>query len=62
MPIENTVVGKNVRIFHSDLVNLYGCTIGDETSIGAFVEIQKNVIIGGRCKISSHTSSVRVSL
>jgi acetyltransferase-like isoleucine patch superfamily enzyme len=38
-----------------DLVNLYGCTIGDGTRIGAFVEIQKNAVIGARCKISSHT-------
>jgi acetyltransferase-like isoleucine patch superfamily enzyme len=37
------------------LVNLYGCTIGDETKIGTFVEIQKNASIGARCKISSHT-------
>jgi acetyltransferase-like isoleucine patch superfamily enzyme len=37
-----------------DFVNLYGCTIGDETRIGAFVEIQRNAAIGARCKISSH--------
>lgn len=56
MPISNDVrLGKNVKIFHPDLVNLYGCTIGDETKIGTFVEIQKNVFIGARCKISSHT-------
>lgn len=56
MPISNNVsLGKNVRIFHADLVNLYGCTIGDETKIGTFVEIQKNAFIGARCKISSHT-------
>jgi UDP-2-acetamido-3-amino-2,3-dideoxy-glucuronate N-acetyltransferase len=36
-------------------VNLYGCTIGDDTRVGAFVEIQKNATIGARCKISSHT-------
>jgi acetyltransferase-like isoleucine patch superfamily enzyme len=42
-------------IFHKDLVNLYGCEVGDETKIGAFVEIQKNAFIGARCKISSHT-------
>ncbi len=46
-------LGKNVRIF--DFVNLYGCEIGDETKIGTFVEIQKGVKIGYRCKISSHT-------
>jgi len=56
MPIaDNVVLGKNVRIFQKDLVNLYGCRIGDETKIGAFVEIQKNAIIGRRCKISSHS-------
>jgi acetyltransferase-like isoleucine patch superfamily enzyme len=56
MPITDSVrLGKDVRIFHPALVNLYGCTIGDETKIGAFVEIQKNAIVGARCKISSHT-------
>ena len=56
MPIaENVVLGKDVRIFHPDLVNLYGCSIGAETKIGAFVEIQKNAFIGERCKISSHS-------
>jgi UDP-2-acetamido-3-amino-2,3-dideoxy-glucuronate N-acetyltransferase len=56
MPIAPTVkLGKNVAIFHPDLVNLYGCTVGDDTRIGTFVEIQKNAIIGSRCKISSHT-------
>jgi acetyltransferase-like isoleucine patch superfamily enzyme len=44
-----------VLIHHPDLVNLYGCDVGDETKIGAFVEIQKNATIGARCKISSHT-------
>jgi len=46
-------IGKNVRIY--DFVNLYGCTIGDNTKIGTFVEIQKNAVIGRNCKISSHT-------
>ena len=56
MPIADSVrLGKEVNIFQPDLVNLYGCTIGDETKIGAFVEIQKNAVIGARCKISSHT-------
>jgi len=56
MPVAPTVkLGKDVRIFQPDLVNLYGCTIGDETRIGAFVEIQKNAFIGARCKVSSHT-------
>lgn len=56
MPIAPSVIlGREVKIFHPDLVNLYGCTIGDETKIGAFVEIQKNAVIGARCKVSSHT-------
>jgi UDP-2-acetamido-3-amino-2,3-dideoxy-glucuronate N-acetyltransferase len=56
MPIsENVQLGKEVRILHPDLVNLYGCAIGDETRIGAFVEIQIGAKIGSRCKISSHT-------
>jgi len=42
-------------IHHPDLVNLYGCEVGDDTRIGAFVEIQKNSTIGALCKISSHT-------
>ena len=46
-------VGKDVKI--SAFVNLYGCTIGDETKIGPFVEVQKNAFIGKRCKIQSHT-------
>lgn len=56
MPISNDVkLGENVRIVHPQLVNLYGCTIGDDTKIGTFVEIQKNVTIGNRCKVSSHS-------
>lgn len=46
-------LGRNVKL--SQFVNLYGCEIGDETKIGAFVEVQKNATIGKRCKISSHT-------
>lgn len=46
-------MGKDVRL--SKFINLYGCEIGDETKIGAFVEIQKNASVGKRCKISSHT-------
>ncbi len=49
------VLGRDVKIFHPALVNLYGCAIGDETKIGSFVEIQKNAVIGARCKVSSHT-------
>jgi UDP-2-acetamido-3-amino-2,3-dideoxy-glucuronate N-acetyltransferase len=56
MPIDATVIlGDNVIIHHPELVNLYGCRIGTETRIGAFVEIQKGVVVGRRCKISSHT-------
>jgi UDP-2-acetamido-3-amino-2,3-dideoxy-glucuronate N-acetyltransferase len=55
VPINNVTLGKDVQIRQPDLVNLYGCTIGDGTRIGAFVEIQKNATIGAQCKISSHT-------
>lgn len=55
MITDDVILGRDVKIFQPDLVNLYGCTIGDETKIGAFVEIQKKAIIGARCKISSHT-------
>ena len=56
MPIASDVsLGKDVRIFQPELVNLYGCTIAAETKIGAFVEIQKKASVGARCKISSHT-------
>jgi acetyltransferase-like isoleucine patch superfamily enzyme len=50
---EDVKLGINVRL--SKFINLYGCEIGDETKIGAFVEIQKNASIGKRCKISSHS-------
>jgi len=46
-------LGRDVKL--SRFINLYGCRIGDETKIGAFVEIQKNATVGNRCKISSHT-------
>jgi acetyltransferase-like isoleucine patch superfamily enzyme len=56
MPISRDVeCGRNVVIHHPELVNLYGCVIGDETRIGAFVEVQKNASIGARCKVSTHT-------
>jgi UDP-2-acetamido-3-amino-2,3-dideoxy-glucuronate N-acetyltransferase len=55
MPIVNVRLGSNVQIPHPDLVNLYGCEIGDVTKIGSFVEIQKNAKVGAHCKISSHT-------
>ncbi len=48
-------LGEQVVIHHPDLVNLYGCTIGDGSRVGTFVEIQRGSSIGGRCKISSHT-------
>jgi acetyltransferase-like isoleucine patch superfamily enzyme len=50
---DDVKLGENVRL--SKFINLYGCEIGDETKIGAFVEIQKNAKIGRHCKISSHT-------
>jgi acetyltransferase-like isoleucine patch superfamily enzyme len=51
--INNVTLGKDVKIF--DFVNLYGCSIDDNTKIGTFVEIQKNATVGKNCKISSHT-------
>lgn len=50
---DGVILGKNVKL--SKFINVYGCSIGDETKIGAFVEIQKNAFIGKRCKISSHS-------
>jgi UDP-3-O-[3-hydroxymyristoyl] glucosamine N-acyltransferase len=59
MPVAKDVqIGRDVRIFHPDLVNLYGCVVGDETRIGTFVEIQAGAKIGARCKISSHSKSM----
>jgi UDP-2-acetamido-3-amino-2,3-dideoxy-glucuronate N-acetyltransferase len=56
MPVADSVaLGKDVKIFHPSLVNLYGCSVGEESKIGAFVEVQKGAVIGARCKISSHT-------
>lgn len=56
MSVADTVVlGRNVKIYHPDQVNLYGCSVGDDSRIGSFVEIQKNATVGARCKISSHT-------
>ena len=56
MPIDPSAELENdVLIRHPDLVNLYGCRIGAETRIGAFVEIQKGAVVGRRCKISSHS-------
>jgi len=50
---DDVKLGKNVKL--SKFINLYGCSIGDNTKIGAFVEIQKNAFVGSNCKISSHT-------
>jgi acetyltransferase-like isoleucine patch superfamily enzyme len=56
MPIAPDVaLGEEVIIHHPALVNLYGCTIGNHSRIGAFVEIQRHALVGARCKISSHT-------
>jgi UDP-2-acetamido-3-amino-2,3-dideoxy-glucuronate N-acetyltransferase len=56
MPIsDNVVLGVNVQIHHPSLVNLYGCRVGNDVKIGAFVEIQKGATIGDRCKVSSHS-------
>ena len=56
MPITADVeLGARVRIPHPELVNLYGCSVGDDTRIGSFVEVQKGAVIGARCKLSSHT-------
>lgn len=64
MPIRDDVtLGDGVRVFHPDLVNLYGCEIGPGSQVGPFVEIQADVTIGARCKISSHAficSGVRI--
>jgi UDP-2-acetamido-3-amino-2,3-dideoxy-glucuronate N-acetyltransferase len=52
---ENVTFGNDVVIYHPDLVNLYGCTVGAGSRIGTFVEVQKGATIGERCKVSSHT-------
>jgi UDP-2-acetamido-3-amino-2,3-dideoxy-glucuronate N-acetyltransferase len=56
MPIDlDANLASDAKVFYPDLVNLYGCSIGSGTTIGPFVEIQKHVTVGARCKISSHT-------
>jgi len=56
MPIlHDVILGQQVAIHNPDLVNLYGCRVGDHTKIGAFVEIQRGVQVGSNCKISSHS-------
>jgi acetyltransferase-like isoleucine patch superfamily enzyme len=52
---EDVKLGKNVRIFARDLVNLFGCEIGDDTFVGPFVEITRGTIVGRNCKIESHS-------
>jgi acetyltransferase-like isoleucine patch superfamily enzyme len=59
----DVVLGKDVVIYQPELVNLYGCVIGDGSRVGAFVEIQRDANIGANCKISSHSficSGVRI--
>lgn len=51
--LKDVTLGRNVRI--NDFVNLYGCTLGDDCMVGPFVEIQRGVVIGSRCKIQSHS-------
>jgi acetyltransferase-like isoleucine patch superfamily enzyme len=56
MPIDsNAQLASSVVVYQPELVNLYGCVIGDHTTVGPFVEIQRDVSIGARCKICSHT-------
>lgn len=55
MIAEDVVLGENVSIPQPQLVNLYGCTIGDHSKVGAFVELQKGVTVGANCKVSSHS-------
>lgn len=56
MPVHSSaIIGLDVRITHPDLVNIYGCRIGDGTRIGPFVEIQVGASIGARCKVQSHS-------
>lgn len=55
MPIVSCDLAEDVAISHPDLVNLYGCRIDSGSRVGPFVEIQKNSVIGARCKISSHS-------
>src|SRR3989338_714430 len=53
MITDDVKLGKNLKIYHKELVNLYGCSIGDNTKIGAFVEIQKGAVVGKNCKIEA---------
>ena len=51
--VTDVTLGKDVVLYHPDLINLYGCSIGAQTRIGTFVEIQRGAVIGERCKVSS---------
>jgi acetyltransferase-like isoleucine patch superfamily enzyme len=55
MIADSVRLGRNVVIHHPDLVNMYGCEVGDGSRIGTFVEVQRGAVIGRNCKISSHT-------
>lgn len=55
MAIVDCTIAPDARIFQPDLVNLYGCTIGAGSRVGAFVEIQAGCVVGARCKVSSHS-------
>ena len=55
MPVNNVKLGKNTKIFHETLVNIYGCELGDNVTVGPFIEIQKGVTIGNNVKIQSHS-------
>ena len=55
MIAEDVQLGADVKIFQPQLVNLYGCRVGDNTKIGAFVEIQRGAVVGRNCKVSSHS-------
>lgn len=56
MPISSDVIiGSGVRVIHPELVNIFGCSVGDDTMIGPFVEVQRGAQIGQRCKIQSHS-------
>ncbi|WP_118138617.1 acyltransferase [Oceanicella sp. SM1341] len=54
MPVTNCRIAPGARITHPELVNLYGCEIGEESRVGPFVEIQSGCRVGARCKVSSH--------
>ncbi len=55
LPQKDCDIAPDARIFQPELVNLYGCSIGSETRIGPFVEIQSGCVVGARCKVSSHS-------